>query len=86
MMNGEIMKIAIDARPSFTEVWTKGSVFYEDKEYEFWLIDPQGEDEDGREYECEVRWFFKRVPMIVRAMYPKIIEAYKMSKNKAPLN
>lgn len=80
------MELKLNAKPSFTEVWYEGSIVFNDKEHKFWLVDPQGYDEDGREYECEVRWFFKRVPMAVRVMMPNIIQAYKMMQNKTPLN
>jgi hypothetical protein len=73
-------RIVINKEPSFTEVWHEGYVEYNDKEYKFWLIHPQGVDPHGYEYECEIRWFFQRVPREVRAMYPYIIEAYKQKQ------
>lgn len=80
------LELRINAKPSFTEVWYEGSVTFEGKEYKFWLIDPQGTDEFDREYECDVRWFFKQVPMEVRRMTNEIIQAYKLMKNKSLLN
>lgn len=75
------VEIVINKEPSFHEVWHEGYVRYSGQDYHFWLIDPQGEDDKGREYEMEVRWFFKRVPMEVRAMQDRIINAFKNKQN-----
>lgn len=77
-MNGNQMnsntdtQIVINKDPSFHEVWREGYVEFNGERHHFWLVDPQRSD-----YELEVRWFFKRVPMEVRAMYPLIIESFK---------
>ena len=34
------MEILIETKPSFTEVWHKGHVTFDDKDYDFWLVDP----------------------------------------------
>lgn len=70
-------KIVINKDPSFYEVWHEGYVEYEDTRYYFWLIDPQRQDEKGNDYEIDIRWFFKSVPMDVRRMQNAIIEAFK---------
>lgn len=70
-------QIVINKEPSFREVWREGYVEYLGHKYYFWLIDPEGADEKGEEYEMEVRWFFKRVPMEVRQMATQIIETFK---------
>jgi hypothetical protein len=40
------------------------------------LINPRGRDEQGREYEIEVRWWFKQVPMEVRRMHEEIVNSF----------
>lgn len=69
--------IVINKEPAFQEVWFEGYVEYSDTKYYFWLVDPQRVDENGEEYEIDVKWFYKRVPMEVRAMSSNIIEAFK---------
>jgi hypothetical protein len=69
--------IVINKQASFTEIWHEGHVEYNGNEHRFWLIHPQGVDPHGHEYECEVRWFFQRVPREIRAMNSQIIEAFK---------
>jgi hypothetical protein len=78
----DAIQISINKEPSFNEVWYHGTIIVKNKEYDFWLIHPQGEDENGRIYSCEVRWFFHRVPVEVREMYPIIIETYIESLNE----
>jgi len=75
------VEVSIKKQPSFREVWYEGHVTYNGAEHKFWLIDPQDHDPEGYEYECEVRWFFKRVPVEVRAMMPGIILMYKQREN-----
>ncbi len=74
------IKIQIKKTPSFVEEWSEGSVIFQEKEHKFWLIDPKGKDEEGREYEIEIRWWFKQVPMEVRRMSGEIINMYKERK------
>ena len=82
MNNSEnVMTVSINRKPSFTEIWHEGSVNYGDKEYNFWLINPRGLDEQGREYEMEVRWWFKQVPMEVRRMSEQIIKDFKENRH-----
>lgn len=71
------VEVKLNRQPSFTEVWYEGSVLYEEKEHKFWLVDPKSTDPEGNDYECEVKWFFKTVPMEVRGAYASIIEMYK---------
>ena len=71
--------ITINKTPSFSEIWHEGHIEHEGKYHYFWLIHPQGLDTNGEEYDCEVRWFFSRVPREVRALYPQIIEAFKQT-------
>ena len=73
--------VHVSTKPSFTEVWYEGYVEYNEKKFQFWLIDPQGEDQFGNEYEMEVRWFFKNIPKEVRAIHNQILEQYKHIKN-----
>ena len=72
-------KFVINKEPSFHEVWHEGYVEYSGQKYYFWLIDPQGHDPDGKDYEIEIRWFFRNVPREVRLLYNKIIESYKQA-------
>jgi len=82
MNNSEnVMTVSINRKPSFTEIWHEGSVTYENKEYMFWLINPRGLDDQGREYEMEVRWWFKQVPMEVRKMSDQIIKDFKENRH-----
>ena len=80
------LELKLNTKPSFVEAWYEGSVIFKEKEHKFWLIDPQGEDENGHSYYYEVRWFFKQVPMEVRMMSEGIINAYIQMKNKSILN
>ena len=81
MSNENVMTVSINRKPSFTEIWHEGSVNYGDKEYNFWLINPRGLDDQGREYEMEVRWWFKQVPMEVRRMSEQIIKDFKENRH-----
>ena len=73
--------VHVSTKPAFTEAWYEGYVEYNEKKFQFWLIDPQGEDQFGNEYEMEVRWFFKNIPKEVRAIHNQILEQYKHIKN-----
>ncbi len=73
--------VSINRQPSFTEIWYEGTVTYDGKDYMFWLINPRGKDEQGREYEMEVRWFFKQVPIEIRAMSDTIINDFKANQH-----
>ncbi len=79
MREDPLNRIVINRDPSFTEVWREGYVEHEGIQHKFWFIHPQGLDVNGEEYECEIRWFFSRVPREVRALYPQIIEAFKQT-------
>jgi hypothetical protein len=81
MSNENVVTVSINRKPSFTEIWHEGSVTYENKEYMFWLINPRGLDDQGREYEMEVRWWFKQVPMEVRKMSDQIIKDFKENRH-----
>ena len=82
MNNSEnVMTVSINRKPSFTEIWYEGSVTYGDKEYNFWLINPRGLDDQVREYEMEVRWWFKQVPKEIRAMSEQIIKDFKENRH-----
>ena len=81
MSNKEMITVSINKTPSFTEIWYEGSVTYNDKDYSFWLINPRGLDEQGREYDMEVRWWFKQVPREIRAMSETIINDFKNNKH-----
>lgn len=71
------IEVKLNKQPSFTEVWYEGSVLYNGEEHKFWLVDPKSSDSADNQYECEVKWFFKTVPMEVRRSYASIIEMYK---------
>jgi len=73
--------VSINRQPSFTEIWYEGSVTYEGKDYNFWLINPRGLDDQGREYEMEIRWWFKQVPREIRAMSETIIKDFKDNRH-----
>ncbi len=82
MNNSEnVMTVSINRKPSFTEIWHEGSVNYEGREFMFWLINPRGLDDQGREYEMEVSWWFKQVPMEVRKMSEQIIKDFKENRH-----
>ena len=72
-----MITVEINKTPAFTEIWHEGSVTMNEKKYMFWLINPTGFDEEGREYEIEVRWWFKQVPREIRAMSAQIINDFK---------
>lgn len=80
-MENNVMMVKINRQPSFTEIWYEGTVTYENKEYNFWLINPRGKDEQGREYEMEVRWWFKQVPVEIRKMSETIINDFKENQH-----
>ena len=80
-MENNVMTVTINRQPSFTEIWYEGSVTYENKEYNFWLINPRGLDDQGREYEMEVRCWFKQVPKEIRAMSEQIIKDFKENQH-----
>lgn len=76
------VEISINKTPEFTEVWHSGFVEHEGARHNFWLIDPQGVDSQGNQYEPEIRWFFKTVPSEIRAIGQKIIDQYLEMKSK----
>jgi hypothetical protein len=78
-MNDQINTISINKTPSFTEIWYEGQVESGLDIHQFWLIHPQGIDPNGNAYSCEVRWFYQRIPMEVRAMTSQIIDAFKQT-------
>jgi hypothetical protein len=84
MSSEEKVVVSINRQPSFTEIWHEGSVTYENKEYMFWLINPRGLDDQGREYEMEIRWWFKQVPMEIRRMSEQIIKDFKENRHDSP--
>jgi hypothetical protein len=81
MSEEKMITVEITRAPAFTEIWHEGSVTMGDKKYMFWLINPTGFDEEGREYEIEVRWWFKQVPMQIRAMSNTIINDFKSNQH-----
>ena len=80
------IRVEITRTPAFTEVWHEGSVTMDDKKYMFWLINPTGKDEEGREYEIEIRWWFKQVPVAIRSMSTQIINDFKQKQNDTRTN
>ena len=76
-----IIRVEITKTPAFTEIWHEGFVTMGDKKYMFWLINPTGFDEEGREYEMEVRWWFKQVPREIRSMSAQIINDFKTKQH-----
>jgi hypothetical protein len=80
-MTEKQVKVSINKKPSFTEIWYEGSVDYDGRTFMFWLINPRGLDEEGREYEMEVRWWFKQVPIEVRKLSEQIINDFKDAKD-----
>lgn len=75
------IRVEITRTPAFTEIWHEGSVTMGDKKYMFWLINPTGKDEEGREYEIEIRWWFKQVPVAIRSMSTQIINDFKQQQH-----
>ena len=75
------LTVTINKQPSFTEIWYEGGVEFDGREYKFWLINPRGKDEQGREYEMEVRWWFKQVPKEIRSMSETIIKDFKENQH-----
>lgn len=75
------IRVEITKTPAFTEIWHEGSVTMGDKKYMFWLINPTGKDEEGREYDMEVRWWFKQVPREIRSMSEQIIKDFKTKQH-----
>ena len=84
MSSEEEITVSINRQPSFTEIWHEGVVIYNETEYMFWLINPRGLDDQGREYEIEIRWFFKQVPREIRAMSEQIIKDFKENRHDNP--
>lgn len=80
------IRVEITRTPAFTEIWHEGSVTMGDKKYMFWLINPTGKDEEGREYEIEIRWWFKQVPVAIRSMSTQIINDFKTTQNDTRTN
>lgn len=81
-----MIKVEINRAPSFTEIWHEGSVTMKDVQYMFWLINPTGKDEQEREYEMEIRWWFKQVPMEIRSMSEQIIKDFKEKQHDTGTN
>ena len=77
MSEEQQITVTINKKPSFTEIWYEGNVEFNGTTYNFWLINPRGKDEQGREYEMEVRWWFKQVPREIRAMSDTFIKDFK---------
>jgi len=80
-MEEKQVEVSINRKASFTEIWYEGSVTYNNKISMFWLINPRGLDEEGREYEMEIRWFYKQVPMEIRRMSDQIINDFKQQQD-----
>ena len=80
-MSQESVTVSINRQPSFTEIWYEGTVNFQGKDYNFWLINPRGLDDQGREYEMEIRWWFKQVPREIRAMSETIIKDFKENRH-----
>lgn len=74
--------IAITKTPEFTEVWYSGYVEFRGERHDFWLVDPQGTDSRGNQYEVDVRWFFKNIPADVRKMESQIKQHYLEQHDK----
>lgn len=81
MSSEEQITVSINKQPSFTEIWHEGFVMYNETEYMFWLINPRGLDDQGREYEMEIRWWFKQVPKEIRSMSEQIIKDFKENRH-----
>lgn len=73
--------IALNKTPEFTEVWYSGYVEFRGEKHEFWLVDPQGTDSKGNDYEVDVKWFFKVVPREVRKLENQIKQQYYDKRN-----
>ena len=84
MSSEEQITVSINKHPSFTEIWHEGFVMYNETEYMFWLINPRGLDDQGREYEMEIRWWFKQVPKELRSMSDQIIKDFKENRHDSP--
>lgn len=71
--------IEINKDPDFTEIYYQGFVKYNKESYRFWLVYPKSFDDDGNQYEMNVKWFYAKVPREIRAMENKIIDAFKQT-------
>ena len=40
-MNDKQVKVSINRKPSFTEIWHEGSVEHDGRTFMFWLINPR---------------------------------------------
>lgn len=86
MKKDDKMIVKIANKETFTEKWYEGSIIYQDKVYQFWMIDPEDKDLEGNSYEPELRWFFKDVPRNVRKMYNEIVQTFKDIQNDKRTN
>ena len=75
----EKITIQINKEPDFTEIWYQGVVDYLGKEYRFWLIYPKSFDEEGHQYEINVKWFYANVPREIRVLESQVIESFKQT-------
>lgn len=76
-MKNETAEININKTSSFIEIYYEGFIKYEEKEYKFWLIWPRGQDDEGKDYEICIKWWFAKVPSQIRSMESTIIESFK---------
>lgn len=86
MSEEKMIKVEITRTPAFTEMWHEGSITMGDKKHMFWLINPTGLDGEGREYEIEIRWWFKQVPREIRSMSAQIINDFKTTQHDTRTN
>ena len=84
MSDEKQVTVTINRQPAFTEIWHEGSVQFNNRTFMFWLINPRGLDDQGREYEMEIRWWFKQVPMEIRSMSEQIIKDFKENRHDSP--
>ena len=85
-MSEKQITVSINRKPAFTEIWHEGTVQYGERTYMFWLINPTGFDEQGREYEMEVRWWFKQVPREISVLSEQIINDFKQQEDDTRTN
>jgi hypothetical protein len=74
-------QININMNPVSAEMWYKGWIGKEDKQYDFWFISSEDYTvEEGNRYSYTINWWYKPIPKEIRQMENEIIEQFKSLK------